>query len=112
MSRRPVLRVLRALPQRWHRPLAKALFRASGHLSKVKTPQRWYELPPNADDRIELQFGGWWWASCPATFRLLDLSMQLDWDHWDCWALRHEGCDPKPCDECGGCRCEFDEVTA
>jgi hypothetical protein len=41
----------------------------------------------------------------PVLRMLRALSMQLDWDHWDCWAVVHEGCDPMPCEVCGGCRC-------
>ena len=32
--------------------------------------------------------------------RVLNLSMQLDWDHWAC---EHESC--SPCAECGGLVC-------
>lgn len=105
--RRPILRALRTLPDRWHRPLAQALFQACGWAMKVRTYQRYYVVGAT-DDPTGLVHGGWHWSSCSLSTTVLELAMQLDWEHWDCWALVHDRCDPKPCDVCGGCRCLLD----
>jgi hypothetical protein len=109
--RRPVLRMLRALPEPWHRPLAKTLFRVAGWLSKVRTYQRYYTYEGEDPTPDAFKLAGRHWSSCTLSLIVLDLSMQLDWDHWDCWAVVHEGCDPMPCEVCGGCRCADIDVV-
>lgn len=88
------------------RRLAKALFRASGYLSRVKTPQRVYTV----NDALDATFAGWHWTSCRPSIWLLEKSMRLDWWHWDHWACVHDTCDPRHCAECGGQVCALREA--
>lgn len=88
------------------RTRAKLAFRLGGYLSRIKTPQRCYELVHTDDGDFESRPVGRIWTSCVASVRLEKLSMRLDWDHWDHWALIHDDCDPTPCPECGGCVCD------
>jgi hypothetical protein len=52
------------------------------------------------------------WESCRTTWRLVDLSQDIDPRHWDHWALQHNDCDPMPCLECGGEICRSEEEAA
>jgi hypothetical protein len=81
---------------------AKAAFRLSGKLRRVKTPQRYYVLEP---DSLEFTPGGWRWFDCRLSQWLLRASLRWDPEHWDHWALAHEDCIPSPCSTCGGDVC-------
>lgn len=98
------LRLLRRLGA--GRRASKALFRGAGYLSRVKTLHRMYDWK-GSDEPAE--FAGWRWSACNPSMRLLGLSMQLDWDHWDHWACRHDDCGGLPCSECGGVACPHDD---
>lgn len=88
------------------RTRAKLAHRLGGYLSRIKTWQRTYELVDRDEDGFDFRPVGRTWMSCAASVRLEELAMQLDWDHWDHWALIHDDCDPTPCPECGGCVCD------
>ena len=87
----------------WRRRRAKFYYGLAGWLDYVKTPQRTYRMtditanPPHVTSR----YAGRVWLPCVASMRLLECSMQLDWDHWDHWATRHVYDDPA-CWDCGG----------
>lgn len=91
------------------RALAKLLFTASGWLSRIKTWQRWYELDNSDPPRTVV--GGRHWYDCNLSIKMMQKSLELDWDHWDHWACIHDWCDPHPCPECGGYRCD-DEAAS
>jgi len=88
--------------------LAKTLFWCAGYLSRIKTPQRVYELASR--DPLDFRPAGWEWMSCETSMRLLKASTQIDPAHWDHWALGHNECGSHRCPQCGGCVCE-DEAT-
>lgn len=88
-----------------NRGAAKTLFWAAGNLPRIKTPRRTYEIvsfDPFETERSK----GYTWGPCQTSINMLKWSCQLDWDHWDHWALVHNECNPQPCTECGGCRCD------
>lgn len=87
------------------RTRAKIAFRIGGYLSRIKTLQRTYTLV-DTGGAFKFRPAGRVWTSCALSARLEKLSMQLDWDHWDHWALIHDECDPAPCPECGGGICD------
>ena len=86
--------------------LAKAAFWLSGKTRRIKLYQRWYRLEwDDPDDEPRMEFGGWHWHPVVSN-RLLRLSMWLDREHWDHWALVHEHCaPPTTCLHCGGLLC-------
>lgn len=84
------------------RRAAKAIYWLAGQASRIKTPHRMYTR--NGPDQ-PTTFAGWRWSACNPSMRLLDLSMQLDWEHWDHWACLHDECGRGPCPECGGIAC-------
>jgi hypothetical protein len=90
------------------RSVAKALYVVGGYLSRVRTPRRTRRLVgyDQENHRLITEPGAWRWSPCRTSMRMLKLSMRLDWDHWDHWALQHRECNPEPCRECGGCKCE------
>lgn len=100
MSRHYTLRLLRHLGA--GRRTAQIIFRISGWLTYIKVPRRVYRW----DDRKP---SGWRWLPCGPAMRLLGLSMQLDWDHWDHWACIHGECEGPPCPECGGTACPYED---
>jgi hypothetical protein len=91
------------------RALAKAAYGVGGWLSKVKTPtmsRRLVTADPfvtDPDRRV--------WLPCGPSIWLTRKSMQLDWGHWDHWALIHDKCAPVPCAVCGGCSCDDESDT-
>lgn len=89
--------------------LARTLFWLGGKLSRIKTPHRVYEFDFDSFVRGEKGPAERRWLPCGFSIRLLKWSSQLDWDHWDHWALVHDGCASTPCYECGGCVCGDDE---
>lgn len=88
----------------FRRRLAKALFRGSGWLGRIKTPQRVYKW--NSDRDAGFEYAGRVWLGCRLHVRMLEKSMKLDPHCWDHWALVHDDCDPVPCVACGGCSSE------
>jgi hypothetical protein len=88
------------------RRVAKALYWASGKLSKIKTPTTTYRLV--SVDPFVTEPAGRSWMPCKLSMRVLKWSMHLDWHHWDHWACLHEKCDPVPCAVCGGGVCGID----
>jgi len=82
---------------------AQLLHRVAGWLHSVKTLQRTYELGRDGDDLFT--FAGWRWLPCVTSTRLMERAMQMDWDHWDHWALVHDDCRTEQCPACGGCVC-------
>lgn len=112
MRRHPFLWLLRRLGA--GRRTAKAAFYCGSWLIRIKILRRTYQF--NGWDK-PFTFAGWQWRPCNPSMRLVGLSMQLDWDHWDHWACLHEHCAGEPCAECGGVDCPHDddldeEVTA
>lgn len=88
--------------------MAKAAYKASGKLAKIKTPQRFstYKGIDKHGRAIVERDGKRRWFMCPWSVRLLDWSMHLDPKHWDHWALVHDGCDADlRCRRCGGTLC-------
>jgi len=80
------------------RHLARTAYWLAGQLSRIRTPQRFYTWHGPDDD---FSFAGWRWSYCGLSMKLLGLSQQLDWDHWDHWATVPGDCDTA-CAECGG----------
>jgi hypothetical protein len=79
------------------RRAAKTVFWISGHLSRIRTMQKMY----GHDEDWQWMPAGEMKLPCVLSVRLLEFSMQLDWDHWDHWATDNGGiirC------ECGGTR--------
>lgn len=113
MSRHRTTRFLRRLGDATvgRRRLARALFKASGYLSRIKTYQRFYTWTGDADSFADAKASGRHWTSCALSSRLMGQSMQLDWDHWEHWACIHDDCKAPRCAECGGLACdpEFDD---
>jgi hypothetical protein len=93
--------------------LAKAVFRVSGWLSRIRTPQLSYPLIWG-DPGEEPKFGDIerCWLPCRTSIRLMDLSTRIDPVHWDHWALVHGGCDGDRCAGCGGIHCPHEEWGA
>lgn len=81
--------------------LAKTVYWLSGQCSRIRTWQRYYEMPVGAplDD---LRPAGRHWTSTSLTWKLLALSTRLDPQHFDHWALVHDHCATLPCRDCGG----------
>ena len=92
------------------RTLAKGVFRAACGLSHVKTPQKVRRVVSR--EPFVTVPAGRQWHPCRLSFKLLELSIMLDWRHWDHWARQHTGCNPMPCHECGGWICQWDESDA
>jgi hypothetical protein len=95
------------------RRTAKTLFKAAGWWSRIKTPHRVHRWNGPAQPSTPAR---WRWAACNPSIRLLQVSMQLDWDHWDHWACINDHCAGVLC-ECGGTVCphidfDLDEVEA
>lgn len=103
-GKRPFLDLLRKLPVGWHRPLAKALYWCAGRLAVIKTRQRLYTMAwDDPEDEIRSEPAGHAWLACGWSMSLLELSMQLDWDHWDHWDHWVSPVDSgEPCAVCGG----------
>jgi hypothetical protein len=107
MDSRPFLWLLRRLPRRWHRPMAKAAYWCGGELTHVKTYSRFYTMKwEDKDGKPTFEKAGRHWSPCSLSMKFLNLSMQLDWDHWDHWACQHVSCNPQPCEVCGGKVCD------
>lgn len=88
---------------------AKLLYRLSGLLSHVKTPQRVFTVE-TVDDRPDGAYAGMTpagrrWLPCRPANRLFARAMRLDWDHFEHWAADHSRCHALRCPECGGLRC-------
>jgi hypothetical protein len=81
-----------------HRRLARWLLTASGWLAHIHTPQRMY----GSEDGAPLEYVGRRWTQCVASVRLLELAEEMDAEHFDHWALIHDGCDGWLCLKCGG----------
>ncbi len=88
------------------RRLSKALYWASGKLSKIKTPRTTYRLI--SVDPFITEPAGRHWGPCRAAITTMKWSARLDWEHWDHWSMVHKNCDPVPCAVCGGCVCRID----
>jgi hypothetical protein len=90
---------------------AKFWFRLGGWLGHIKTPQLTYRygngtyIPERFDVTNPDVTRHRRWLPCSLSFTLLLWSQQLDWDHWDHWALKHDVTEPI-CKECGGIICE------
>jgi len=89
------------------RRLAKAVYWAAGHLSRIKTYRRMYEVVSFTP--VVTKPVGRRWLSCELSMTLLKLSMRLDWDHWDHWALDHTGHPTVLCPGCGAPMCPDDD---
>jgi hypothetical protein len=96
--------------------LAKICYWLAGELSRVKTWQQTYtwencdkffEHDPETDGpelpELDMKKAGRLWLPCRLSMRLLGLSEDLDYKHWEHWALEHSLCDEGlPCHDCGG----------
>ena len=89
------------------RTLAKTVFWAACGLSHVRTPQKVRQVV--SQDPLVTVPAGRKWVPCRMSFRLLNLSVLLDWEHWDHWARQHNGCNALLCPECGGGICGWEE---
>ena len=89
---------------RMRRRAARAVYRISGKLGRIKTRQRMYALDGTPLGRRRTR--------CAASLRLLGLAMQLDWDHFDHWAAKHDDCGGHPCAVCGGTDCDETRAVA
>lgn len=83
----------------------------AGFMGRFWTPQRTYEIANEEEflrggdtpSEIVFKFAGWRMLPCRLSTKLLELSMRLDPEHWDHWALSHCTCDDtKVCPDCGG----------
>lgn len=83
--------------------IAKALYKISGHLLRIKTYQRLWRWNSVTHETEAV----WRWSACSFSTTMLKWSMKVDRDHWDHWALVHTQCDPTPCTTCGGCKCSW-----
>ena len=98
--------------------VAQAIYHVAGYLSRIKTPKRMHRWIPREerearglqDDGSALytEPSGWCMTPNNPSMSLLTLSMQLDWDCWDHWALVHdENCtNPRTCPDCGHEMCD------
>jgi len=84
------------------RMTAKAVYHLGGLLGKVKTRRRVYSWDPDRMD--EFLPAGRRWLPCRLSIWLMQLSMHLDPEHWDHWALEHGRREGIPC-KCGGYDC-------
>lgn len=80
--------------------IAKAVFKASGMLGKIRYPQTVYTRDRSAGVSTP---AGKQKLPHPWTYKLLFLSGRIDPEHWEHWALNHDD-DPNayPCDGCHG----------
>lgn len=88
------------------RDLAKALYWASGIVAKIKTRQTMYKMV--SVDPFVTEVAGRHWQACRLSMKMLKWSCQLDMEHWDHWACRHDKCDATYCAMCGGWLCGID----
>lgn len=87
--------------------LAKAAFWLSGKLRFIREYRRFYVVT-NVDVEkgiFDSEPGGRHWTENRVSMKLLRISMTLDPEHWDHWALVHENCRGYLC-ECGGYICD------
>lgn len=98
--------------------LAKTVYWLSGQASKIKYYGHTYRLANerewlDAEGDMEMMFvkDGRRWCSIRLTWKLLDLAVKLDHNHFDHWALNHIECAERICMDCGGmiCRNEDDD---
>jgi hypothetical protein len=89
---------------------ARAVFWLAGKLSRIKTPQRMYrvvwddhlatEERPHPFHTVPTKRR---WVMCRTSQRALSMAMSLAWDHWNHFALEHDGC--PQCHPCPDWRC-------
>lgn len=93
--------------------LAKISYWLAGELTRIKTkqqtwswenPQEMFESDPNKPlPEMKMVKAGRVWLPCRFSLILLGLSEDLDYKHWDHWALEHRLCeDGHTCPDCGG----------
>jgi hypothetical protein len=84
------------------RRTAKGAYWLAGKLSRIRTEQQLYKLGGEPAGKSRLP--------CKLSLDLLVWSQHLDWDHWDHWACKHDNCEGRPCEECGGIDCLVPEL--
>lgn len=86
-----------------HHKLARLVYGTGGLMSRVKTPRMTYKWEPDKPFDRALSRAGRVWLPCKTSIRLIRLSVRLDPDHWDHWALDHDECvSGYGCGVCGG----------
>ncbi len=83
-----------------HRRLAKLIYRLSGKLMRIKTWQRVYGWRGPDEDGFD--YAGRRWLPCVIGLRLLELSEDMDREHWEHWALDGRGHPGHLCIRCSG----------
>lgn len=94
--------------------LAKAAYWLAGELSRVKTYRQTYRFANQVEwssavagdgplPEMEMEKAGRLWLPCTLSMKMLTLSLALDHEHWDHWALEHSLCEEGlPCHDCDG----------
>lgn len=104
---------LRGLP--WRTKTAMTAYWLSGHLSRIRWPQRTFLLdftrdPESGDFLGEPQPGPRRWLPAPWSSHLMVWAMRYDAAHSDHWALNHMTCGNRrfayECPVCKGMVCE------
>jgi len=83
--------------------IAKIAYWISGKLSRIQTARPVYRLDEITEDgKIRSSPAGKRKMPCRLSMKMLGLSMRLDREHWDHWALKHDECNGSRCGKCNG----------
>lgn len=90
--------------------LAKLLITLGGQLSRIRTPQRIYQVEWDQEsDNYDFTYQGRRWMPCSWGTKLLVSAWHIDPEHFDHWGLEHDTCSDGKCEDCGGDLCSKDK---